>query len=288
MSTRNNDLRAGQTQNAPLPSAENTQQEEVRSQGSLLSFVQPTEFVELPSNGQFYPEGHPLHGQDSVEIRYMTAKEEDILTSKALVTKGLVLDRLLSSILVDKSIAVDDMLIGDKNAVLIAARITGYGNNYEVQVQCPDCGTKFNHSFDLATLQTNEKAELEDIGVTFSGGLFHFTLPKTNVTVGVRPLTGHDEKALAKIEQKKKKYNLPESTLTDMLKTLVVTADGTSDKALIGQFIDIMPAVDSKHLRNTYSMIVPDVDMKQEIACTACGSVSELEVPLTGEFFWPR
>jgi len=286
MSRRRNENRSGHSIDAPTPPT-NVLEESPDSK-SLFSFVSPTEIVDLPSRGKFYPEGHPLAGKETVEIKYMTAKEEDILTSKTLVNRGIVLERLLSSIILDKDVNVDDLLIGDKNAILVAARITGYGSTYEASVECPDCTIKFAHSFELAELGLQSEVSLEEHNVEFENGLFFFDLPASDVRVGVRPLTGIEEKELTKVAQKKKKYNLPEATLTDLLKTIIVSANGVTEPGMISQFVDVMPAKDSRMLRTLYNKVVPDVDMTQNVTCTECGSSAELEVPFTGEFFWPR
>ena len=114
-----------------------------------FSWSVPTEFVELPSQGIFYPAGHPLQNQKTVEIRYMTAKEEDILTSRSLLKEGVALDRMLQNLLVSKNININTLLVGDKNALLVAARRTGYGADYETNVTCPSCGNTDEHSFDI-------------------------------------------------------------------------------------------------------------------------------------------
>jgi hypothetical protein len=107
-----------------------------------LQFVSPTEFVDLPSGGKFYPEGHPLHGKDTLEIKFMTAKEEDILTSKSLLKKGVAIDRMLQNLIVDNNVKLDYLLSGDKNAILIVSRISGYGSEYAVRLSCPACSQK--------------------------------------------------------------------------------------------------------------------------------------------------
>jgi len=286
MSRRRNENRTSPINDAPTPPNEVL---ENTGNSSAFSFVMPTEIVDLPSKGIFYPEGHPLHGKDTIEIKYMTAKEEDILTSKTLVNRGIVLDRLLSSIILD-DVNPDDLLVGDKNAILIAARVTGYGANYETGINCPNCNTKFIHSFDLDEVNnTNaDEADLEELNVEFRDNIFFFNLPTSGVTVGVRPLFARDEKEISKTAEKKKKYNLPEASLTDLLKAVVVSANGSFDKALLAEFIDIMPARDSRLLRSTYIKIIPDVDMSQDITCPECGTGSVVEVPFTGDFFWPR
>ena len=286
MSRRRNENRTQPANDASTPPPtvlENTE----TNKSSLLSFVTPTEIIDLPSRGTFYPEGHSAHGKETIEIKYMTAKEEDILTSKTLVNRGIVLDRLLSSIILD-NVNPDDLLVGDRNAILIAARITGYGENYETGIGCPSCGEKFTHSFNLNEVEFNEEPNLEEMNVEFEDGLFFFELPKSKVTVGIRPLCARDEKELNKVAQKKKKYNLAEAPLTDLLKAVVVSANGSVDKGLIAQFVDVMPAMDSRALRTTYIKLIPDVDMTQEIVCPECGTGSEVEVPFTGEFFWPK
>ena len=126
---RNNQERFGSFQSGPTPAV---------SQPSF-SFVTPTEMVDLPSSGKYYPQGHPLCDKSSVEIREMTAKEEDILVNRSFIDKGIVLDKLLASVLVDKSIDPQSLLTIDKNAILLATRISGYGASYPVRMQCADC-----------------------------------------------------------------------------------------------------------------------------------------------------
>ena len=118
-----------------------------------LQFVTPTEFVDLPSKGRYYPPEHPLHNAEMIEIRHMTAKDEDILTSRSLLKKGIAIDRLLQNVLVDRRVRVEDLLIGDKNAIIIASRITGYGAEYEAGISCPSCASAVQFSFNLEECQ---------------------------------------------------------------------------------------------------------------------------------------
>ena len=135
------------------------------AQGAGFSFVVPTDFVELPSQGRFYPEGHPLHGQDSIEIRQMTAKEEDMLTSRTLLKKGVALDRVIASLIVNKQIDPDSLLVGDRNAIIIAIRVAGYGNIYDTKVSCPSCGAKQEYSFNLNDANVYLGEDAKDLGV---------------------------------------------------------------------------------------------------------------------------
>ena len=188
-----------------------------------LDFSTPTEFVELPTEGRYYPEDHPLYNQSVVEIRHMTAKDEDILTSRALLKKGIALDRFLQNILVDKRISLDSLYVGDKNAILVGARVTGYGPSYDTQVTCPVCTTTNKFSFDLESGNINSGADFEEYEITEkSGGTFIIKTPATKVDVEVRLFTGQDEKYLLQTSTEKKKRNLPESSLTDQLNLMEV------------------------------------------------------------------
>ena len=250
----------------------------------------PTEFVNLPSQGRFYPEGHPLHGVTSVEIRYMTAKEEDILTSQALIKKGVAIERLLQNVLVDNSFGVNDLLIGDKNALLVATRITGYGAEYTTNVTCPSCNNTDEHTFDL---QDGEMTNVEEAVAGFGGTLteqntFLITLPMTDATVECRLLNGADELRLQKEGERKARRNIDESSLTDQFRAFIVSVNGDTSPITIASFIQAMPARDSRMLRGFYSAIVPSVDLTQHYNCTSCGYEADMEVPLTVDFFWPK
>ena len=255
-----------------------------------LSYVTPTEFVELPSRGQFYPPNHPLHGKDVIEMRYMTAKDEDILTSPALLKKGIAIDRLLQNLVVDNNINPNNLLIGDKNAILLAARISGYGEEYPVTLQCNSCGASIEHEFNLSELTLNhgiQPGEGNSVSLT-DRGTFVTELPKTKFSAEFRLLTGDDEVYLQQSLQKLKKHNLPEASATTLLKCLVVSVNGVEVPSEISNFIDNMPAQDARFLRACVQTVTPNVDTSQEVECSSCGAVTEMEVPFTSEFFWPK
>ena len=262
------------------------------TQTTGLSYVTPTEFVELPSRGQFYSSEHPLHNQETIELRFMTAKDEDILTSQALLKNGLAVDRLVSNLLVNKEINPDDLLIGDKNALLVAARVSGYGADYTVQVSCPSCGTAQAHTFDLTAFENNEGIqpdENSDSGVAVTdNGTFTAVLPRTGYTAEFRLFTAQDEKNAMQASVKKTKHKLADSTSTDLLKTIIVSVNGVDDKSEINSFIDNMPAQDARHIRACVKVVTPNVDMSQPCECSSCGAVTDVEVPFTAEFFWPK
>jgi len=252
-----------------------------------LNFVVPTEFVELPSGGEFYPEDHPLHGATEIEIKFMTAKDEDLLTSAALLKKGVALERMLQNIIVDKRIKIDDLLIGDKNAILIAARASAYGSDYTVRITCPVCTAGTEHNFNLTEREII--APVLDEGVTKTdSGTFNITLPRTQAVVEVKLLNGVDERKLTELRTRRAKNKLGDLVLTDQMKAYIVSINGETKKGPIGQFIENMPAFDSKHLRTTYQKIMPNIDMKQDFECIICEHKDRLEVPFNTEFFWPK
>jgi hypothetical protein len=288
MSSRNNQQRLGNTDASDASSqTENNNQ---------LSFSVPTEFVDLPSKGIYYPEDHPLHGVDSVEIKHMTAKEEDILASESLIRKGVAIDRMLQSLLIDNNLKVKDLLVGDKNALTVAARITGYGSDYATKVSCPACGTVQEFEFDLEE-QTSKGAafDREELNEKLEGvemtkqGTFLVKLPKSGHTVELKMLTGVDEEKLEKFQKSKAKNNNGQSTiLTDTMKTITIAVDGINERAQINNFVENMPALDSRYLRGVYQQLVPNIDMTQEFTCNKCDHTQALEVPVTTDFFWPE
>ncbi len=252
-----------------------------------FSFVVPTEFVELPSGGKYYPEGHPLCGQDTIEIKQMTAKEEDILTSRTLLKSGVAIDRVIQSIIMDKTINADTLLIGDRNAILIAARVSGYGNVYNTNVTCPNCGTAQDYSFDL------NNAYLEDgsgtgFEITNNGnGTFTTVLPRTNITTTFRLLTGHDEKNMLQQAEMNKKRKGPEQAVSSQIRRMIVDLNGDSSQQALNYFIENVPSLDIRHLRACYRSVAPNIDLTQDFECQECGHEQEMEVPLTADFFWP-
>tara|TARA_B100001094_G_C18054237_1_gene731619 strand:- start:4 stop:861 length:858 start_codon:yes stop_codon:yes gene_type:complete len=284
MSARNNQERTGAKPSVPSPvnNLDFTQQQN-------FSFPKPTEFVELPSQGLLYPEDHPLHGVESVEIRFMTAKDEDTLSSQALIRKGIALDRLIQDILVDKRIKVEDLLVCDKNAIIIRTRITGYGEEYKTKVTCPACSSGVTYTFNLGDVDTITTSDLKEAGLDFCPkGTFSIELPKSKVTVKARLMTGRDEKRLIQAAKKSKNKDAVDRTLTNQLKTIIQEVQGKTEKPIINHFVDTMPAIDSRHLRSYYAARIPRVDLTREFVCEECGHGADLEVPLSVDFFWPR
>jgi hypothetical protein len=256
---------------------------------SVLDFVTPTEFVELPSAGRFYNTSHPLHRQETVEIRFMTAKDEDILTSQTLLRKGMALEKFLQNVIIDNTIDPASLLVGDRNAVLVAARITGYGSKYETNTSCPACGNKAPFSFDLNnnTIYTGDNTQDLDITET-DHGTFITTLPMTKVQAEFRLLTGEDETFIAKNSARRKKASALETNLTTQMARCIVGLNDDTDRSIINQFVELMPAFDSRHVRSAIKAVTPNIDLTQNYSCSECNHEQEMEVPFTTDFFWPN
>jgi len=251
-----------------------------------FSFVVPTEFVDLPSQGRYYPEGHPLHNQDSIEIKQMTAKEEDMLTSRTLLKKGIALDRVVQSLIVDKTINVDSLLIGDKNALIIATRVSGYGNEYKTKVTCPACATTDEYNFDLNDSVVYRGEDMHILSITDNqDGTFDVVLPKLKTNVTFRLLIGADEKNL--LTNKASRNVGFEKLITTQLSKILLAINGDDSRDTIEYVVDNMPSIDSRHLRACYRAAAPNIDLTQTFVCEECGHDEEMEVPLTADFFWP-
>jgi len=245
----------------------------------------PTELVPLPSNGKVYPLDSSLHMTDTVEIRPMTAREEDILTSRALLKKGTVITELIRSCLIDRSINANDLLTGDRNALMVAIRITGYGPEYNTEIECGECNSKMEHAFDLSSLPI-KRLDIEP--VVAGNNLFEFALPYSKKIVKFRFLTGRDEEEISVMNEKQKKLGLStESNITTNLLHSIVSIEGIEDRSKIANFIKHMPARDSLALRNYIKNNEPGVIMRQETTCPSCSHVEEVSMPLGVNFLWP-
>lgn len=255
-----------------------------------LDFVRPSEFVNLPSRGA-YPVGHPLHGKETIEIYYMTAKDEDILSSEALLKKGIAIERFIENVIVNKTISADSLYTGDRNAIIIAARSSGYGNAYETTVKCPKCSANSREVFDLDKPKIKETIE-EDEELSLSkqeDGTFLTVMPKTGYRINFRLLNGKDELDLVteKLNKKKSKIQGLDKNVTGQFRKMIVAVEGHRDQEIVNRFVDVMTARDSSHLKKCYGSVAPNVEIKNNFECESCGHQQELEVPLNADFFWP-
>jgi hypothetical protein len=240
----------------------------------MSEFKLPTETVELPSKGLLYPEDSEL-AKGTIEIKYMTAKEEDILTNQSYIRNGTVLDKLLKSLIISK-INFDDLLIGDKNAIMVAARILGYGSEYSFDY----LGEAYN--VDLSQLENKPlKEEL------FKGRIneFEFSLPKSGNVITFKILTHKDEQEINRELEGLKKINKDASPeLSTRLKYMITSVEGNRDRKDVREFVDnYLLAQDSRALREYIREIQPDVDL----TFFPDGSDTRINIPIGVSFFWP-
>ena len=241
----------------------------------------PTEVIDIPSGGKVYSKESPL-ADGKIEIKYMTTKEEDILMSENLIKKGVVIDKLLDSLIVTKGVTTDNLVVGDKNAVLVASRILAYGPEYTVEVTNPNNSEqKIEHTFDLSKCPFKTISE----GIDYSDNSFEFTTPIGKTKLKFKLLTGIEEKQIEKdLEQTKKfGYNAEIST---RLRYTITEVDGDKTQETITAFSQNMLARDSMALRNYIQEISPDIDLTSEIEIG--GESVSVSIPLTVGFFWPQ
>jgi len=238
----------------------------------------PTETVELPSKGLIYPEGSPLKS-GKIEMKYMTAKEEDILTNQNYIKDGTVLDRLMKALIVSK-VDYDELIVGDKNAVMIASRILGYGADYTFKYEGETV------TIDLSTLESTYLTE--DKMVESGVNKFTFTCPASKTVIEFKLLSGKDDKKIKseiKGLQKINKFTNPE--MSTRLKYMILSVDGKTEDKDIRNFVDnYFLARDSRSLREYIKSFQPDVDMKFNFESSG-GIVEEVSLPMTVNFFWP-
>jgi hypothetical protein len=246
----------------------------------MAEFSFPTETIDLPSGGKLYPEGHPLRS-GKIDIKYMTAKEEDILTSTNLIQKGVVIDRLMDSIIVTPGVKSADLFVGDLNAVMVAARILGYGKDYETELPCVQCSTKFPHRVDLTSLDMTAPDDVPTVNQ------FNAKLP-TGVEVTFKLLTRQDELEIEKEVAALKKFNKSiEGDTTVRLNYMITSVNGNSDKKVIRQFSEAMIMRDLRALREEIKRVSPDVNFEVEANCPSCDSEVKVRMPMGVNFFWP-
>lgn len=256
-------------------------------QNEVRKYDFPTEIIDLPSKGLLYPEGHPL-ANGTIEMKYMTAKEEDILTSQNLIKQGVVLDKLFQSMIITP-VNYNDLTLGDKNAVMVAARVLGYGKDYNVEVACEHCNSKNKITVDLTQLKDKE---LDESLITPHQNIFEFTLPQTKRKVKFQLITNGLEKLIKDELNGMKKISAAsgiDKELTTRLKHIIVSVDDNTDTAFIRNFVDNeFFAIDSRALREYIRTIQPDVDMSFGFNCTECFETnSQVKLPVTVDFFWP-
>ena len=246
------------------------------------------EIIGLPSEGYFYSPSNPL-SRGVVDIKYMTAKEEDILSSENLIKKGVVLQKLLESLILTDGVLVDDLLIGDKNALFIASRRLAYGDKYgPLDIQCPKCSRDNKCTVDLSSIKNKDY----DFSKFEKGkNEFEFTLPTSKKTIGFKLLTHKEDSEIDKELESFKKIqkNGASPEITCRLKKMITSVEGNSDRQSINKFVETeLLSRDSLALRQYVKEITPDIDMNFEFNCEHCSHVERIGIPLVVSFFWPN
>ena len=238
----------------------------------------PSEVIDLPSEGKLYPKEHPC-SNGKIEIKYMTAKEEDILTSANLIKKGVVIDTVLNSLIITPGVNVDDLILGDKNAVMVAARVLAYGPEYKCEVTLTG-GEKIEHVFNLADCPFKKLPE--DV----TENKFETELPISKKKITFKLLSGKDETSISRDLEASRKSGLSVSPeLTTRLRHTITSVDGDDSTPTINNFVQNMLARDSIHLRREIKSMTPDIELTQEI--DVGGESVTVDIPMTVTFFWP-
>lgn len=235
----------------------------------------------LPSMGKIYPPESPL-SEGEVEMKYGSAQEENILVSRAYIQKGIVFDKLLDALIIDKSIDQKELVLGDRNALIIEARRAMYGDEYKFQVECPRCGERTNGGCDLSKL-TPYKLDWDNV----SQNEFSFESSFGNKFVYKLLTYGEDQTLERRLKKLKSLQLSAENTeLTDRLSESMLSVNGKTDRNEIISFIKNMPSIESKELRNHMLSNTPDIDTTFDFTCAECGHSDYLDIPIDVNFFW--
>jgi hypothetical protein len=242
--------------------------------------------VPLPSKGLLYPKTSPLFGKEQVSVREMTANEEDLLTSLALIRTGKAIDEVVRACIMEPDVDAEKMLVGDRNSIIAGLILASYGSSYKTDVKCENCNeTNFKYEFDINNLpikwlKTQPLAE----GVNE----FEFELPKSKKKITFKLATAEDEKEITSLIRKMQNSTDREQNVTIRLKRLITSIDGVTDKSKIVNFIEArrLPIMDSVAIRNYIEEISPDIDTMQDFSCKKCGFQGKINMPISFNFFW--
>ena len=247
----------------------------------------PTEVIDLPSRGLLYAEDSTLRS-GQVELKYMTAKEEDILTTQSYIKQGVVLDKLFQSLIISNGkgerVKYSELLLGDKNAIMIAARVLGYGPEYDINVNIPGTEESFSHTVDLTEIGN----ELLDESLYNNSNEFEYTLPIGGQVLKFKLLTGNEEVMIA-AQLEKQSLRGHSKGVTTRLQHQITSIDGNVDKAHIDSFINNqLIARDSLKLRNYILNMSPDIDLTVHVKNDEFNFNGRVMLPIGLDFFWPR
>lgn len=285
-SNSSTDINPTEINQSPENYARKVAAERATEYDKMAGFSVPRDFVMIPSKGMIYPQSSPLHNMEEIEVRHLTAADEDILTSRALLRSGKAIDTMLSNVIMNKSIKVEELISGDKNAILTFLRITGYGPEYPVEVECPACGETTKFEFDLSKL-TMRFLDVEPVAL--GENRFDFQMP-SGLQIQFKLLNSlEDAKITEEQEKLKRMTGSPlEKNVTTKYKHQIISVNGSEDQIGINNFVDTMNLRDSRAFRTYLEEIEPDVNMRQDFKCRMCGHTEEVDIPVTTGFFWPE
>lgn len=249
--------------------------------------------IQLPSKGLLYDKTHVLYGKESVVIKEMTASEEDILTSRDLIKSGKFLDELLRSCIQDKDFKenLDDMFMGDKNAVLFALRVTGLGKDYPVKIKCANCEKEYEYTFDLSKIQSTGIAQEEGTDISSLSNIFEFTTSDGD-SIKFRLLTSKESDEITEQNERMKKFSKSDrdQLVTLKLKRMIVSINNKTEGHEISKFVENLKYLDSRALRKYADKITPDIKLDETVTCPNkdCKHSEVIDMPpINASFFWP-
>ena len=248
-----------------------------------VGYSVPTDFVDLPSRGKFYNPQHPWHNKTSVEVRFMTTREEDIITSPVLAQKGLIFDKLVESVCVDRVLA-KDISPGDKAAILINCRKNAYGDEYTFQSICDNCAEVYDKTIKLSEIK-NKEVDYQAYNIT-NHNTFVVETPLSKKSVEFKLFETTDEEFINLQIENRRKHNLPEEGVAITHRRLIVSVDGDNNPMTINSFVSSLLLKDSRYLQRCYVAVKPDLDLTYTHVCENCTHENEGGVPFGADFFW--
>lgn len=244
-----------------------------------------THYVALPTRGEHYSKDHPLFGQETIEIKMLTTKEEDILTNTSYIENEIVLDKFLESIIVNRDIKYNIIHDADQMAILIASRIEAYGEDYPIVLGCQKCNEEYECEINLTDMSKNEiKGQLETTG----HGTSIIELPKSQKTIEFRNLLPHEASSIEKSIERMKKNGINTNFVNEFYQRVIQSIDGGSDSEVIAEFVKHMPIRDSRVFKKAYENAITRIDTSFQSVCTACGHENKGGLPIQASFFFPE
>ena len=252
---------------------------------SSKDFNGATFLLKLPTKGSYYPEGHPFHEKETIEVKMMTTKEEEILTNVSYNENGVVMDKLLESIVVADNFNPKDIFETDQLAIIMGARIDAYGEDYSAIIECGNCQKDYQVSIDLQKML--EKVDSADVELTAKNTLI-VELPKSKKVVEYRILLPSELASIDRTVEKMQKMNIKTSLTTEFYKRIILSVDGETNRDEINNFISQLKIMDSRFLSSKYAKSLPNLSTVFSSTCSHCSHEQEGGMPIQANFFFPE